>query len=203
MRSLATHATTAFSRGCTARLRAQPGRVLALCRPSNTTFGTSVDEVGLGDNADRPLACSVTLQDTLDDALVLDIIICLDHCYLRDHPTKLGYFLLKNLSSEQLDQGIALSERMRQRPTTSFPCHGRSTGSIQSASASPAEGIPTELAYMHTERGLLKLGREIIALVAETGTERPIIARVRMFACNWAGMKFKVMLNLIRKTQIL
>ena len=80
------------------------------------TFGTSVDEVGLGDNADRPLAYPVTLPGTLDDALVLDIIICLGHYCLRDHPgglkirlvlTKLGCFHLKNLSSEQLDQGIA------------------------------------------------------------------------------------------------
>ena len=72
-------------RGCTARLTAQLGRVLALCEPSNTTFGTSVDEVGLGNDADRPLAFPATLLGTLDDALVLDIIICPDHCCLRNH----------------------------------------------------------------------------------------------------------------------
>jgi GTPase SAR1 family protein len=102
---------------------------------------------------------------------------------------KLGYFILKNPNPEQLDQGITLSERIRQEAaffsSASWKEHRLDAERVGIHSL---REFLQNLLDSHVERELPAVRREIKALLAETevelsslGDERPTVAHLRMF----------------------
>jgi GTPase SAR1 family protein len=102
---------------------------------------------------------------------------------------KLGYFLLKNPSPAQLQQGITLSQRKREE--LDFFC---SPGWKEHRLDPDRLGVNAlreflqDLLDRHVERELPKVRNEIKSLLAETearlanlGDERPTVAHMRMF----------------------
>lgn len=102
---------------------------------------------------------------------------------------KLGYFLLKNPSPEQLDQGITLSERMRQETNYFFSAPWKEHGlDPERVGIHALREFLQNLLDRHVERELPEVRKEIKALLTNTeaelsslGDERPSVAHLRMF----------------------
>lgn len=102
---------------------------------------------------------------------------------------KLGYFLLKNPSPKQLDQGITLSERIRQEADYFFSAPWKEHRlDAERVGIHALRGFLQNLLDTHVERELPEVRREIKALLAETeaelsslGDERATVAHLRLF----------------------